>query len=213
MAFSLIGVCGIYLQRERIVDPLFIVLGVSVIGTMGYTIILESAYPRYLLPLNGLVWILLYQFIIHWKKDKLVKIGLSILMIASVVSIVDFKNFSEENKSSIETIMQRLEENEINYVYCEGRLLQWQLMFYSKEAIIGRFKGNSDRYPTYVDQTDSVYKASPMNVALVGSFEDELLIPPANTLQIDEDYFIVKNPTKAFLKDRGFDLSKYKPAG
>ena len=89
---------------------------------------------------------------------KLVNIGLLIWISLGTYSLYDFKNYSFENKEATMALVDELVDREITHIYCEGGLLQWQIMFYSKEQVIARYYFPTDRYPAYIEAVEKEFK-------------------------------------------------------
>jgi hypothetical protein len=116
----------------------------------------------------------------------------------------EFKNYSFENRASFELLVKDLDKKKIHYVFCEGGLLQWQLMFYTKERIIARFVYPTDRYPAYIPIVNRGLSQFGAETALVGSYYDELAQTAENISNVNGVYFIQTPTNKSFLIERGF---------
>ncbi len=184
----------IFLIRGKNINPWFFVSCCSVLATISYMILTDGKNYRYLLPLHGFLLLMLSFLIFHFSRKKLINWILGLMILAGAISLVSFKDFSVEKKETIESIVNVLAEKNIKYLYCEGGLLQWQIMFYSNENIIARYKSKIDRYPLYVQAVDAALKNSPEEVALLGYSKSGLIF-----------YW---NPTRGLLSKRGFVLTR-----
>ena len=186
----------IFFIKKKEIHPLFYVTSFSVLITINYIFFIDASNARYILPLNSYIFIMFYLFSYNLDGKKIINTFLGLIILLGTYSIYDFKNFSPENKSDLLNIIDKLETENIHHVYCEAGLLQWQLMFYSKEHIIARSKSNIDRYPEYVKLVNNAFKGTEAITAMVGySYE-------SNSLQIYE------NPNRKFLEEHGFKLDE-----
>ena len=198
-----------FVIKKATINIQFHVLSVSVLFTIGYLILVDGSNFRYLLPLCGFAILMLYFFLIHLKQTKIVNSFLLIFIILGAISLYDFRNVivhdQAANRSVTIPILKKLEEDKIHFIYCEDGLLQWQLMFYSEEKIIARYKNNTDRYPGYIRQVDNAFNTPNTTTALVAIDGMESF---PSSLKGPNDYVVYSNPTREMLIERGFDLSK-----
>jgi hypothetical protein len=191
-------------------NPLLLILLVSVWGIIGYLAITYGTSPRYELPLSGFVFMMMYLLLNQLHSIKFSKIVLFVFIGLGAISLYDFKNYHYENKIELNAFIQGIEERNITHVYCDGGLLQWQIMFYTNERVIARYKPNTDRYPPYVQQVSEAYQTGTKTIGMVGQFKKTDL-PNLNGFQaINRQYYIFENPTDSVLMERGFDLSEFK---
>lgn len=195
-----------FIKRENI-DPLYYILCFSVACSFGYLILLKDQEHRYLLPLSGFVFMHLYLLVTHLDNARFIQTALGIFIVLSAVSMYNFKNYIDGNRNALLTLNNKLISMHTDHIYCEGGLVQWQIMFYSKEKIIARCKGNMDRYPEYIQRVDESFQKRNAQTALVGFLYDE----PAKIdfVPVDSVFFIVKNPDKELLIEREFNLNRY----
>jgi len=154
--------------KKKKINTWFYVLCVSVLGTMSYVVLTNGIEPRYLLPLSGFVLLLFYLFVVQFKNTKIINTVLVIFIALGAISMYSFKNYFYESKSEMLVLIDELESEKVEYMYCKGGLLQWQIMFYSDEKIIGRYTPNTDRYPKYVERVSNAVSTPHSKVALVG---------------------------------------------
>ena len=91
-------------------------------------------------------------------------------------------------------------------------LLQWTITFYSREAVIARWKADRDRYPPYVAEIDRALDAGEP-VAIVGyvgyTYGLEQRVPdPQAIVNVDGKYFVYFGVGKDLLWNAGFRLSR-----
>ena len=209
LIFTVLGIGIIYLSRKKKINPLFYVLCLSELCSIGYLFLLTNVSPRYLLPLTGYSLLLLFS-LATFERRYITKIVFCFLIILGCFSITDFKfdKYESTHKSDLFSLINKLESRKIYHIYCEGGLLQWQIMFYSQEKIIARYFSNTDRYPKYIERVDDALTKDSTKIAIIGYF------PPKNKkdslyfIGVDERYCIYENPGKQMLIKHGFDLSR-----
>lgn len=192
---------------KKKINPLFYAACFSVLFTIGYLMFIGTYNHRYLLPLTGYLLLMLYIFIINLNSKWLVNLFLSLLILLGAYSVYSFKNY-KNNSTAITALVKKLKDENIKYVYCEGPLLQWKIMFHSNESVIARFKSNKDRYQDYIKQVNAALKRTDPEVALVGYFNKSLFESSKEFIPVENNFFIYKNPSKALLTERGFILKK-----
>lgn len=176
----------------------------SVLMTIGYLIFLNNSTPRYIMPLLGFLLILGFLFVSK-TENKLISNTISILIvILGIPSMISFKNYSYANNKDEMILNETLQKDGIEYVFCEGGLTQWKIMFNSQEKVIARFVHNTDRYPKYIGLVNEALEASKGNVALVGYYNEAFVESSPNCKQVGDIYFVYDNPSKELLKERGF---------
>ena len=58
--------------------------------------------------------------------------------------------YGVRERARLQRVIDYLEAHGVRHVFSAHGLLQWQLMFYSREGIVARYLGDRDRYPPYV---------------------------------------------------------------
>ena len=162
---------------------------------------------RYLLPLSGYALLMFYLFIINIDNKKMVNSFLSLIIFLGVYSMYNFKNYTYSDIPEKNSLIESLKDRDVDYIYCEDGLLQWEIMFYSNESIIARFKSNVDRYPEYIKQVDAAIERSESKTALVGWFNKELSESSNKYIPVNNVFIIYENPPKTLLIERGFNLN------
>lgn len=176
-------ITGFSLVRKKKVDPLLYVLAISVLCTIGYVFFLPHNQPRYLLPLTG--WVLLMAYLLMDRlSSKVIYAGIFSLFISlGTFSLFTFKDYSFAAKRILITrIIDYLLSEDIHHVFCQAPLLQWQVMFYSKEQVIARYYRSIDRYPEYIDRVEHAM-AEGRNVAILGHYNGP--IPSRKVLNVE----------------------------
>lgn len=209
--FISLGLAFLYFIQGKKVNPLFYVFSISVLCTICYPLILKDVSPRYLLPLYGYAFLMMYTLIINSEKKTILNIILLFMIFLGGISMYSFKdiNFENTNKNKLLTLIDELESRNIHNAYVNNGLLQWQIMFYSNEQIIARYKSKTDRYPEYIDIVDSALNNPEIEVAMVGPIGsmDEPTVSK-NIILVENRYFIHENPDKSVLIDNGFKFNK-----
>lgn len=183
----------LFIKRWKI-NPWFYVICLSVASTISYQFIITKDRPRYLHPLCILILLLVYFFINRGRKKWVVNSFLGTLIILSAISMTHVLALNFGNKAAVLKLIDNIQSRRINYVYCERALWQWQIMFYSNEDIIARYRNKTDRYPDYVKRVDAAFKDPTVKVALVGWSHGRP--------------FIKENPTKELLIRHRFEFEE-----
>jgi len=207
--FASISIGLFYLFKKKKINPLFYVACSSVIFSIGYLPFLNRFEPRYLLPLSGFAFFMIYILIDSFKQKRVANFILILFISLGAYALYEFKNVSFENKPALISLINELESKNINHVYSEDGLLQWQLIFYSKEQIIARFKSNIDRYPEYIRLVDLAFEEPHTKTALVGFFNHESSSTSSSFKLINETFFIQTPINEKLLIERGFNLNKF----
>ena len=156
------------------------------------------------MPLLGFLLIMGFLFVSK-TKNKLIPNTISILIvILGIPSMISFKNYSYANNKDEMILNDTLQKDGIEYVFCEGGLTQWKIIFNAQEKVIARFVHNTDRYPKYIELVNEALEASKGNVALVGYYNEAFVESSPNCKQVGDIYFVYDNPSKELLKERGF---------
>lgn len=205
ICFSIVSAVWMFRKKHNI-NVLFYVSVFSVCCTLGYNIFIVREDPRYLLPLPVFVMLVTFFFIDQFKNVYLANAVVLVFIFLGVISISDFKNYSFQNKSDLVHLVNELRDRKIKSVFCEGGLLQWQIMFYTQEKTIARYKSGSDRYPPYIKKVNDDLIRYPEYTALVGNYNKEL-VESSNEFSSVKDVFFIQSPTnKEILIARDFDL-------
>lgn len=184
----------IYLIKKKEIHPMFYYISISVILSISYVFFIDGSNARYILPLNSFIFLMFYLILNNVNRKKIVNTFLGVLILFGTYSIYDFKNFSPENKPELLSAIDELEAKNIHHVYCEPGLLQWQLMFYSKERIIARSQSNIDRYPEYIKIVDDAFNNANSKTAMIGYTNYSYSI------------YIHEDPDRKLLEEHGFNL-------
>jgi hypothetical protein len=216
-------------QAWRLALRLFLppshVLCLSVLSTLVATWVVVSApEPRFWLPLSAplVAWVSVEAGDLAWRlrvPDWARAAALGSMIALGALSQVEFRGYAYlwnrpddgvSERDRLQRTIDYLEANGVRHVFSTNGLLQWQLMFYSHEAIQVRYTSARDRYPGYVAEVDRALAAGEP-VAVVG------YAPPMRELvkaagdreafAIDDRYFVYLGPDEAVLTGLGFHLA------
>ena len=198
-------ITAVFLLVKRInISPWLYVFCISVCFTISYLVVLNRNEPRYLLPLFGYALLMLLLLVNSFKINRFAKvIGFTFLFI-SVYSFIANINYYPSKKQALTHLISELEQRELHYVFCDKGLLQWQIMFYSHESVVARYRNKTDRYPKYIEEVNNAY-AEGKKTALVG-LKSYWYGGQKNITTIDDWFFIYENPDAELLEKFQFDL-------
>jgi hypothetical protein len=190
-------------------------------------VLLDARDVRYLLSINVLIVFLAGVEVCdlidrqRLSMPRLVPTVLLVLILQAV-SMVEFAHFSymwwtnspdsPSEGQTLETVIDTMRLNGATCAFSMNALLQWQIMFYSRESVIARWTANVDRYPRYVTEVDHAL-ANGERVAIVGyvgySGGLEALVPnPQGISNVDGKYFVYVGATRPVLERAGFRLTQ-----
>jgi len=220
------------LIRKKSID--FISRGFS--GVILFVLILSLLFNnklfgyRYLLPLTGAVIVLVAAGIDRlWSRGGsatiVAQIVFILLILTGTASLIEFRHVSSSGlpplpqkgePQALADLSAGLLNRNIRHVYSMDAMLQWQIMFASREEIKARWLNPSDRYPEYPRAVDRAF-ASGDPVALVGRPE-QMKLPAAFFIgreklfsraeNIDGWYVAVYDPGRVLLEKQGFILNQ-----
>jgi hypothetical protein len=186
---------------------------------------------RYFLPLIGAFAVLIAAGIAKlWDKGPMAKVSAQILvaifLLAGTISLFELRNIPSSGlpplprtgeSRAITDLCNRLLSQNIRHVYSVDGMLQWQIMFASKEEITARWFDPFDRRPEYPRAVDRALFAG-KRVALVSraqqlnfltSFFTDRETMFSHLEDIDGWYVIVYNPNEILLKKMGFIFNQH----
>lgn len=200
------------------------VLFVAVLSTLvANWLLLEARDGRYLLPLNALlVFLAGVEFFDVADRGRLARhcrvACLGLVIALEAVSMAEFARFTymgwknDRNGLSeaarLEAVIDHLKANGVRHALSTNALLQWQLMFYSREEIISRWTWPRDRYPPYISEVDTAVNEKKTlgvvgYVGSTGGFE-RLVADPQAIVDVDNRYFIYIGADKELLRKARF---------
>ena len=206
IGLSIIWIAFEIVTKRKSTDKLSIILFASVILSISYfTIVNQNAF-RYLLPLQGFLLLLIFYGLRKVRYKGAVVSVLTVMVFISAYSVYSFRDFAYIEKPTITDVVEAAEKQDVKYVFCEGGLLQWQLIFYSNESIIARYRGMTDRYQPYIDTVNAAFFRSDPGVGLVGYMPVRFDTAKYDVTIINDEFFLVKSPTRELLETGGFKL-------
>jgi len=224
--------CGILiaatlLQIYRLVAGKYLLwshlLFASVVSTLlANWILLVGRDARYLLPLSPLLVLWAGVEICDLADRRLLSARACVAAIGCAIglqamSMIEFRNHSYLPDGPANSLSEEKRMDHVlgyvgmmgaRHVFSMNPLLQWQLAFYSREAIVARWVSRVDRYPPYSIAVDrALQNGEP--VALVGYLGftgglEKTVADPKAIVAIDDRYFVYIGPDKALLTRLGF---------
>ena len=202
--------CLILLFRKK-GNPLFYCSGLSVASVFAYSIFLDDHNYRYLLPITGYTILSFFILINSVQVKQVVLYGVTIgFIVVGTFAMLHFYDYKYDNinRYQLNETVKYAEANNIRYAF-SGNMLQWQLIFYSNERILCRWKKKTDRYQEYVDKVNKAYAEWPDSCALIAfSWENWNDMKDAGGINLNNGYCILPHPDKKLLEKIGYDLSK-----
>lgn len=177
----------------------------GLIGIPLYIAVSRMESLRYLLPFSQFAFLLLG--LVLWRLGrKFYQPVLILLVLISIGASYQWKDFSFYTVSKIDLaqVEHELEERGIKYVFCNEPLAQWQLMYDSREEVICRFHGNTDRYPAYVSAVNEDFKARGSATLVARKWKVQQLEP--DFICEDGQFAIFYALNAEQLKEAGFEL-------
>ena len=220
-------IAALLLQIYRLISRAYLLwshlLFISVIFTLGANwLLLEGRDGRYLLPLSALLVLWAGVEVCDLIDRRIVTRRVCAAAVACViglqaVSMAEFRNYSYFDKPALngpseakmmEHVLGYMGMKGVRHAFSQHALLQWQLAFYSKEAIVARWVNRADRYPPYISAVDRALQDGE-TVALVGYADstgglEKLVADPKAIVTIDGKYFVYIGPGKDLLGRLGF---------
>jgi hypothetical protein len=203
-------------------------LAASVVLTVAANwLLIEPRDARYMLPLNVplvfLAGVELFDLAdrLAWPARRCVA---AIVLVAAfqAVAMREFAGYTfmwwtnnpntPSETKTLNTVIGYLESRGVSRVYSMNGLLEWNLIFYSRESIIARWKWHSDRYPPYLVAVDRALEAG-RPVAIVGYTGytyglERLVSDPRAIVDIDGKYYVYLAPDRELLTRAGFQLTR-----
>jgi hypothetical protein len=187
------------------------VSSIAVLFTLGYMSFIRGYAPRYLLPLTGYSLIMLSEILKATKNNYVNALFFGVLILSGTVSIIQFKDHRSEiqDRSLLREATNYLISQHVHYVFARHPLLQWQIDFYSQEAVIARHVALADRYPEYITRVNEAYRSHKPYAVLDFFYHYKGFQETANKHSIANNIYVVHlNPTPEALKEYGFDLGE-----
>ena len=219
------------LQAYRIVTRQYLpwshLLFVAMAATLlANWILLDARDVRYLLSVNVLMVFMagveLFDLIDRHRLPYQRGIAAILFVLAlEAMSMAEFAHFSymwwtnvpdgPSEAQTLDKVIDHMRSQRATCAFSTNALLQWQIMFYSRESVIARWKANIDRYPAYVSEVDRAL-ASGERVAVVGYVGftgglENLVSNPSAIAEIDRKYFVYLDADRPLLERAGFHFA------
>jgi len=182
--------------------------------------------PRYVLPLIGFAVLWLGTTAADWGDRGGRLRAAHVFLLAGFIglgafSIAEFRNFTFTGRFSnfgmteanrMNTLVTYLKSHEIRSTFSMHPLLQWQVVFYSREGILSRWEIDKDRYPEYSLAVDRVLREGG-KTALVGYVPQEDLVrslvsDPKTVVRVADEYFVYIGPDEKLLRRLKFEFKE-----
>lgn len=124
--------------------------------------------PRHLLMLYPLSCLIIAgvacSLPVRWQVPSLAILVLSggLIQIAEMRSPCIYGPSPQEvglERNHVHTMVKELQKLDIRYVYCFDPMLQWNIIFESREQIVARWCNPNDRFPEYPQRVDAAKRA------------------------------------------------------
>lgn len=187
---------------------LFVISVFAIFATIGYCIFLKEHTPRYLLPLTGFMLLSLFIFLQQNLSNIKTIIVVVFLILTGVPSLYQFKDYTffPAKRAEVIACVNYLTRNKVQYAFSNDGLLQWQIMFYSKEKIICRESDSVDRYPEYIAAVTKAYYQHDAHLAIIDNTTDLLSIEPDKTVKVISHFYVLIHPDASVMHDMEFKL-------
>jgi len=187
-------------------NALFILLVLAVLLTMAYCLLLVEHAPRYLMPITGYMLMALFVFMVQLKRKPDISVPVVLLLLVAASSLYTFKyyTFFPARKAEVKACIAYLNKHDIQYAFSNDGLLQWQIMFYSKEHIICRESDTADRYPEYVKAVTTAITTNNAHLAVIDNTPDIKAVSPDSTAHVISHFYILLHPNTQVLHDMEF---------
>ena len=185
----------VHAVRKQVWDILFLMA-----GCFGVIILVrpDLLVPRHLLMLYPLLCILIGLFVVDaaGRRRIVAKSVLCALLCSGIlVCALEAKSpyiygagvqSSGVSREAFHNAMEALGSHNIRYVYCLDPMLQWNIIFSSREKILARWLSPSDRVQRYVREIDSA-RARGEPVAVVYARQESRTMPQHPQVDLEPD--------------------------
>ena len=188
-------------------------------------VLLEWRDPRYVLALNAplvfMAGVEFFSLLDHYRvTQRRWMAAIAVVLVLQAVSMNEFVNYnymwwtnSKDSPSESRTLQKvagHLASRGVTHAFAMNALLQWTVTFYSREAVLARWKGGRDRYPPYIAKIDRALDRGD-TIAIVGyvgyTYGLERMVPnPEAIVNIDGKYFVYVGAGKDLLRRAGFEF-------
>jgi len=180
--------------------------------------------PRYLLPLSGFLagWVAIeisdgMRRGRGWRRAA--SAVLVLLILSGAGSMIEFGNQTSTawrpsagptEVERMNALIEYLKSHAVRNVFSMHSMLQWQVIFYSREEILARWQSDRERYPPYIDGINTAYRNGEKTALLGYSPQADLVRrlvdDPKSVVRVADGYFVFLNPSENMLRKLGFTL-------
>jgi hypothetical protein len=196
-------------------------VGLALVVTVLPTLFLQALVPRYLLQTSVLLFVGLATWLgareVRFTQRAGVLAALALLLFAASSVQTRHLRYHPTAVSDAENdllgLIRTLMEHDVQGIYSVSGLLQWQILFYGREAIPARFT-SLDRRPEYLEAVNRA-RAAGARTALVGTIPStgasDLLNSQfrSRVVRVGERFFMVLDPPDEML--HGFGFTQLRP--
>ncbi len=158
LSLPVIFICRMLTKKK--VTLLFGLSVLSVLFTIGNSVLSADIQCRYLLPLTGfaLLSVLLLLNSVRFRPGILI-VSTSAYLAFGIVALITFYDFSfvPIKEIRLKPALRSLSDKGVHYAFCADNLFAWQVMFYSNERILCHEMQFPGRFPKYWWQVDSAF--------------------------------------------------------
>jgi len=186
-------------------NALLLLTAIMLLSAILVSVLPPEKHYRYLLPVMGYFLITL-QLLVNKIQIRKVYYGVTgILMIAGIISLVQFKEFtySVVTAQSLKKAVHHLRQHNIYYTFSNDFYLTWQLNFYANEQVICRERPYGWRYLPYHQKIDAALDSG-QPTALVGLSDDYFGLNVHGQIYFDYIYVMENMPKSELSKNFGF---------
>jgi MFS family permease len=173
----------------------------AILGLLLWSFFLGSAAPRYALPMFGYVILALGML---WPKQGgqwLTIVVLSFVGLGTHTLINGHQvKYEDITRSATHELINKLAEEEVELVFTENYLLQWQLMYYTDGKVLARSLTRFDRRPDRMEKAEEIFANRRNRTALVDFRKDARFDPDWS----NREFSVRIAPKPEFLYERGF---------
>jgi hypothetical protein len=223
---------ALVLQIYRLVTRNYLLWSHLLFGAVASTLLanwllLDARDARYLLSMNVLIVFLagveLFDLVDrHRLSDRRSIAAIVFVLALQAMSMGEFAHFtymwwsnssdSPSEAQTLERVIDAMRSRGATSAYSMNALLQWQIMFYSRESVVARWTATVDRYPAYVNEVDrALANGEPVAivgyVGFTGGLEDMVPNPQAIT-EIDRKYFVYVGADRQLLEKAHFRFAQ-----
>jgi hypothetical protein len=193
------------LKHREYFSFLFFTLLAVLFSLFSIIFLLEIHY-RYLLPLTGFFLLHLYFLLRALRLNLTIQViafTLCTLGLFSQLHTLEY-NFQNSNRLEMIKMTRYLNRQGIKSTFSTDPLLQWQIIFYSKEKVNSRYIHVADRVPKYAETVNNDLFDPNRRVAVVGYYSQLSEQRSESIKTFGHAYFVFQDPSYESLVNTGF---------